>query len=150
MFQGLIVAVLYCFLNSEVSPRSFTATFNGFAFFSPSPWSKVQSELCRMWRGLSLKRYVGRDYKLHGTSAGPNGTESSAQCPRSFRAPSILQTETSVLWETPLEFLHSAGIKEPGWCFDPPDWVLWSSLAYRLMKTCLIYEEAEPELTQLF
>lgn len=69
--------------------------------FPPSPpmWPKVQSELRRMGRSLSLKRYVGRDYKLHAASTSHNGAESSAQFPRSFRAPSILQTETSMLWE---------------------------------------------------
>uniref|UniRef100_H3CTH0 Vasoactive intestinal peptide receptor 2 n=1 Tax=Tetraodon nigroviridis TaxID=99883 RepID=H3CTH0_TETNG len=45
-FQGLIVAILYCFLNSE-----------------------VQSELRRMWRSLSLKRYMGQDDKMLAVSA---------------------------------------------------------------------------------
>ncbi|XP_034416136.1 vasoactive intestinal polypeptide receptor 2-like isoform X2 [Cyclopterus lumpus] len=73
-FQGLIVAVLYCFLNSE-----------------------VQIELRRTWRSLSLERYVGRDYRPHAMSVSRNGNESSAQFPRSSRAQSILQTETTVL-----------------------------------------------------
>ncbi|XP_065805048.1 vasoactive intestinal polypeptide receptor 2-like isoform X1 [Labrus bergylta] len=73
-FQGLIVGVLYCFLNSE-----------------------VQNELRRTWRSLSLKRYVRRDYRLHATSVSRNGNENSAQFPRNSRAPSILQTETTVL-----------------------------------------------------
>lgn len=58
---------------------------------------KVQSELRRTWRGLSLKRYVGRDYKLHAMSVSRNGTENSAQFPRNSRAQSILQTETTML-----------------------------------------------------
>uniref|UniRef100_A0A3Q3WJ89 Uncharacterized protein n=1 Tax=Mola mola TaxID=94237 RepID=A0A3Q3WJ89_MOLML len=73
-FQGLIVAVLYCFLNSE-----------------------VQGELRRTWRSFSLKRYVGRDYRLHAMTVSRNGTENSAQLPRDSRAQSILQTETTVL-----------------------------------------------------
>ncbi|XP_044196410.1 vasoactive intestinal polypeptide receptor 2-like [Thunnus albacares] len=73
-FQGLIVAVLYCFLNSE-----------------------VQSELRRTWRSLSLKRYVGRDYRQHTLSLSRNGAENSSQSPRKSRAQSILQTETVVI-----------------------------------------------------
>uniref|UniRef100_A0A665WRZ7 Vasoactive intestinal polypeptide receptor 2-like n=1 Tax=Echeneis naucrates TaxID=173247 RepID=A0A665WRZ7_ECHNA len=71
-FQGLIVAILYCFLNSE-----------------------VQSELRRTWRSLSLKPYVGRDYRLHAMSVSRNSTEN--QFPRNSRAQSILQTETTTL-----------------------------------------------------
>lgn len=52
-----------------------------------------------MWWSLSLKRYVGQDYKVHAMSAGQNSTETSAQFPRNSRAQSILQTETSMLWE---------------------------------------------------
>ncbi|XP_075905110.1 vasoactive intestinal polypeptide receptor 2-like [Nelusetta ayraudi] len=72
-FQGLIVAVLYCFLNSE-----------------------VQAELKRTWRSVSLTRYVGRDYRQQGAPLSPGGRESCCQG-RDCRAQSILQTETSVL-----------------------------------------------------
>ncbi|XP_073796689.1 vasoactive intestinal polypeptide receptor 2 isoform X1 [Danio rerio] len=73
-FQGLVVAILYCFLNSE-----------------------VQSELKRKWRSLRLKRYIGRDYRLHSSSISRNGTENMAQFQRNTRAQSFLQTETTVV-----------------------------------------------------
>ncbi|XP_051738350.1 vasoactive intestinal polypeptide receptor 2 isoform X2 [Ctenopharyngodon idella] len=74
-FQGLVVAILYCFLNSE-----------------------VQSELKRKWRSLRLKRYIGRDYRLHSSSISRNGTENMAQFHRNSRAQSFLQTETTVVF----------------------------------------------------
>lgn len=76
-----------------ISKLSASQTLNSPSFVC----EKVQSELRRTWRSLSLKRYVGRDYRLHATSVSRNGTENSAQCPRNSRAQSILQTETTVL-----------------------------------------------------
>uniref|UniRef100_A0A3P8ZY90 Vasoactive intestinal peptide receptor 2 n=1 Tax=Esox lucius TaxID=8010 RepID=A0A3P8ZY90_ESOLU len=73
-FQGLVVAVLYCFLNTE-----------------------VQAELKSKWRSVSLKRYVGRDCRLHSVSMSPNKTDPPAGFQRSSRAQSILQTETTSL-----------------------------------------------------
>ncbi|XP_062841295.1 vasoactive intestinal polypeptide receptor 2 [Trichomycterus rosablanca] len=70
-FQGLVVAILYCFLNSE-----------------------VQAELKRKWRSVCLKRYIGRDYRLHSSSITRNG---AAQFHRKSRAQSFLQTETTVI-----------------------------------------------------
>ncbi|XP_036414481.1 vasoactive intestinal polypeptide receptor 2 [Colossoma macropomum] len=73
-FQGLVVAILYCFLNSE-----------------------VQTELKRKWRSVCLKRYIGRDYRLHSSSISRNGTDNVAQFHRNSRAQSFLQTETTVM-----------------------------------------------------
>ncbi|XP_066579805.1 vasoactive intestinal polypeptide receptor 2 [Amia ocellicauda] len=73
-FQGLVVAVLYCFLNSE-----------------------VQGELKRKWRSVCLNWYVSRDYKLHSSSISRNGSENTSQFHRNSRAQSFLQTETSIV-----------------------------------------------------
>ena len=80
--------------------------------FPPSVCEKVQSELRRTWRGLSLKRYVGRDYKLHAMSVSRNGTENSAQFPRNSRAQSILQTETTMLWHSELKQRVKVSLKD--------------------------------------
>ncbi|KAK3541514.1 hypothetical protein QTP86_028169, partial [Hemibagrus guttatus] len=73
-FQGLVVAILYCFLNSE-----------------------VQSELKRKWRSLCLKRYIGRDYRLHSSSISRNGTDDVALFLRNSRAQSFVQTTETTM-----------------------------------------------------
>ncbi|XP_065255130.1 vasoactive intestinal polypeptide receptor 2 [Emys orbicularis] len=73
-FQGLVVAVLYCFLNSE-----------------------VQGELKRKWRSLCLSQTVGRDSRLHSCSVSRNGSESVSQLHRNSEAQSFMQTETTVI-----------------------------------------------------
>ncbi|KAG9330992.1 hypothetical protein JZ751_021289 [Albula glossodonta] len=72
-FQGLVVAILYCFLNSE-----------------------VQGEVKRKWRSVCLT-YLSRDYRLHSSSISRNGSENMSQFHRNSRAQSFLQTETTVL-----------------------------------------------------
>ncbi|KAI2648904.1 Vasoactive intestinal polypeptide receptor 2 [Labeo rohita] len=51
----------------------------------------------RKWRSLRLKRYIGRDYRLHSSSISKNGTENMSQFHRNSRAQSFLQTETTVV-----------------------------------------------------
>lgn len=96
-----------------------------------------------MWRGLSLKRYVGRDYKVHAMSAD-RSTEASAQLPRSSRAQSILQTETSVLWDLVFTevLFNTAGTKALG-CFTVVLLTLWLMKLIFFSFYILIYEEAE-------
>ncbi|MGH0133620.1 UNVERIFIED_CONTAM: hypothetical protein FKN15_028480 [Acipenser sinensis] len=72
-FQGLVVAILYCFLNSE-----------------------VQSEVKGKWR-LCLHWYVSRDYRLHNSSIARNSSGSVSYFHRNSRAQSFQQTETSVI-----------------------------------------------------
>ncbi|KAA8587614.1 hypothetical protein FQN60_016476 [Etheostoma spectabile] len=73
-FQGLVVAILYCFLNSE-----------------------VQGELKRKWRSVCLNCRLSRDHHFHSTFASRNCSEHMGQFHRDSRTQSILQSETTVL-----------------------------------------------------
>ncbi|MBZ3877112.1 Vasoactive intestinal polypeptide receptor 2, partial [Sciurus carolinensis] len=111
-FQGLVVAVLYCFLNSEGPFQQKHAPFlhvgqyqNLLSLFmvsvlllDPQPGvQKVQCELRRRWPGLRPPQPSSRDYRLHSWSISRNGSESALQTHRDSRTQSFLQTETSVL-----------------------------------------------------
>uniref|UniRef100_A0A1A7XDE9 Vasoactive intestinal peptide receptor 2 n=1 Tax=Iconisemion striatum TaxID=60296 RepID=A0A1A7XDE9_9TELE len=73
-FQGLVVAILYCFLNSE-----------------------VQGELKRKWRSMCLNCRLSRVQHFSSNFASRNGSEHMMQFHRNSRAQSILQSETTML-----------------------------------------------------
>ncbi|XP_015244293.1 PREDICTED: vasoactive intestinal polypeptide receptor 2-like [Cyprinodon variegatus] len=73
-FQGLVVAILYCFLNSE-----------------------VQGELRRKWRSMCLNCHLSRANHFNNNFSTNLGSEQMMQFQRTTRAQSILQSETTVL-----------------------------------------------------
>ncbi|XP_023821167.1 vasoactive intestinal polypeptide receptor 2-like isoform X1 [Oryzias latipes] len=73
-FQGFVVAILYCFLNSE-----------------------VQGELRRKWRSMCLNCRLSRTPHFSSTFTSRNGSEHMMQFHRNSRAQSILQSETTML-----------------------------------------------------
>ncbi|XP_013912337.1 PREDICTED: vasoactive intestinal polypeptide receptor 2 [Thamnophis sirtalis] len=73
-FQGLVVAILYCFLNSE-----------------------VRGELKRKWKSWCLNERLSRDYKVHRSSVFPNDSEGGPQLHRNSATQFSSQTETSVI-----------------------------------------------------
>uniref|UniRef100_A0A8C7Z1L8 Vasoactive intestinal peptide receptor 2 n=1 Tax=Oryzias sinensis TaxID=183150 RepID=A0A8C7Z1L8_9TELE len=73
-FQGFVVAILYCFLNSE-----------------------VQGELRRKWRSMCLNCRLSRAPHFSSTFTSRNGSEHMMQFHRNSRAQSILQSETTML-----------------------------------------------------
>uniref|UniRef100_A0A3B4ZWP9 Vasoactive intestinal peptide receptor 2 n=1 Tax=Stegastes partitus TaxID=144197 RepID=A0A3B4ZWP9_9TELE len=73
-FQGLVVAILYCFLNSE-----------------------VQGELKRKWRSMCLNCRLSRNHHFGSTFTSRNGSDHMVQFHRNSRTQSIMQSETTVL-----------------------------------------------------
>ncbi|KAG7523961.1 vasoactive intestinal polypeptide receptor 2 [Solea senegalensis] len=73
-FQGLVVAILYCFLNSE-----------------------VRCELKRKWRSMCLNCRLSRNRQHNNTFVSRNGSEHMVPFHCNSRTQSILQSETTML-----------------------------------------------------
>ncbi|MEQ2198345.1 hypothetical protein XENOCAPTIV_011542, partial [Xenoophorus captivus] len=71
---GLVVAILYCFLNSE-----------------------VQGELKRKWRSMCLNCHLSRAHHFNNNFTSRNGSEQMTQFQHTSRDQSILQSETTIL-----------------------------------------------------